>query len=168
MECMGNCKCKALIVEFADDSSDIDQMLEVVREGIAESVYKDIEYDPAIIRHLLENYSACDNHSSTVILLKEIATDRIVGVLLANIAEQHPLFHKGRVAVELLWYIKPEFRGTRRSLQMLQTYEDWALINGATHITCGSLSNESREMLDKVYTHRGMKLVELQYMKEIK
>jgi hypothetical protein len=167
MERMGNCQCKALRVEFANDSSNIDEILEVVEEGIAKSVYHGIEYDQDVIRSVVEDY-AFDGHSdSTLILLKEIETERVVGVLLATITTQHPLFHKGRVANEILWYIKEDFRGTRKSIQMLQTYEDWALVNGATHITCGSLNNESRDMLHKVYTHRGMKLIELYYMKEI-
>ena len=88
-----------------------------------------------------------------------------IGMLVGACTE--PVFTSARVAMELGWWIEPEFRSTRASLLIYTAYEDWAKRVGCSHVQGAYLTGISPE-LDKFYKKRGYTQVESSYLKTLK
>lgn len=71
------------------------------------------------------------------------------------------------VAVELLWYILPEYRRGRYALQMVREFEKWAVQNGCQMITMGNMANDYMQRTGEFYQRLGYKLSEQTYFKDL-
>jgi len=88
-----------------------------------------------------------------------------VGMLVCFIA---PCFFSDALqAGELVWYVDPEHRGSRKSIEMLIVFEDWAKERGAVCCNMMNLEVLSPEKTAKFYTRRGYTLTENTFIKEL-
>lgn len=79
--------------------------------------------------------------------------------------DNHPLFKGHKVALELLWYVKPEFRGSLVGPKMFVKYEQWARDNGCTIILADNIGDAPK--IDRFYENSGYSLIEKKFMKEL-
>lgn len=68
-----------------------------------------------------------------------------------------------RMAVELGWYVQPEYRGEKIGKALIDGFENWAEVMDCKLITMVSIDEE----MGKYYEKRGYKLYERSYMKEL-
>lgn len=90
--------------------------------------------------------------------------DKIVG-LFVGICFEGPYFDD-RIASELGWYIKPEYRG-KLSIRMVKDFESWAK-NEARADSVALVYTTKMSNLDKLYSKLGFNPVEYTYAKSLK
>lgn len=97
-----------------------------------------VDFDPDQIRnygrYLINDFDR-DGFNSFV----GYSDDIPVGFLVCKISPY--FFSKQLMANQELWYVKPEFRGTRISFDLIRAMEDWAILRGVKEIFTGQLSN---------------------------
>lgn len=107
---------------------------------------------------------AVDREDFLILVLEN--DDDIVGVLAAFVT---PCFFSDEwQAVELTWYVLPEHRKTRKAIEMLEAYENWAKEKGVAQINTMNLDMLKPEKVQKMYEKRGYRLVENTFAKELK
>lgn len=84
---------------------------------------------------------------------------------IAGIKEDH-LFLEG-IAQELGWYVKPEYRSGAISKTLLTSFEEWAKLVGATHVSMATLNNDYQDRLERIYDRLGYEPAERTYIKEL-
>jgi GNAT superfamily N-acetyltransferase len=62
-----------------------------------------------------------------------------VGMISGSITPY--FFSRGSVASDFVWFVKPEFRGSRTSVKLLKMFQSWAQENGATELYMGVTTN---------------------------
>src|SRR5687768_5239939 len=107
-----------LKVATKEDYSDI---LPLVKEFHLESPFKGLYLHPDAVKKSFDVIMA--NPKDYVIILL-MFHDEAVGMIVGGVAS--PLFTEDRIATELAWYVLPEYRGTRKSLELFKAYEHWA------------------------------------------
>ncbi|MHA2084301.1 MAG: GNAT family N-acetyltransferase [Candidatus Thorarchaeota archaeon] len=79
-----------------------------------------------------------------------------------------PCFFSDAVqAVEIVWYVDPEHRGSKEALKLLDVYEEWARKHGAV---CANLMNVDilkGAKVAKLYGRKGYTLTENTFVKEL-
>ena len=76
-------------------------------------------------------------------------------------------FSDVKQAVEIAWYVDPEHRGSRKALQMLEMYEQWAKEHDAVCVNLVNLDVLRGDKIAKLYSRMGYKLVENTFTKEL-
>jgi GNAT superfamily N-acetyltransferase len=80
-------------------------------------------------------------------------------------AAKHPNILTGELtAGELFWFVDPANRG--KGLLLLDAYEKWAQEQGCKSWSIVHLLDSMPEKLQKLYTRRGYKAIEINYRKE--
>ncbi len=91
-------------------------------------------------------------------------SERVIGGLGAVIVPD--LLDARLVANELFWFIEPDHRGGVTAIRLLQAFEDWALVKGATERRIARFAfGKMGERLHAFYSRRGYCLVEMSYVK---
>jgi hypothetical protein len=88
-----------------------------------------------------------------------------VGMLAAIIDE--PFFSRTKVAQELVWWVDPAHRGSRKSLELVNAYEYWAMTRGAIICQMASIADLEGEKVGKMLERLGYSRKELSYCKEL-
>jgi len=131
----------------------------------AEASPHDLEPDPEKVINLLDYMISKGPKEATVIL----ATDdegKVVGMLGAM--AQETLYYKGRIGVEMFWWVDPSARkGTTHGKELLEAFEYWGGKVGCTKLQLSLLETEQAKLLDRVYTKKGYRLVERSYLKDM-
>ena len=93
------------------------------------------------------------------------ADTEVVGMFLCFVT---PCFFSDvKQAVEIAWYVDPEHRGSKRALQMLEMYEQWAKEHDAVCVNLVNLDVLRGDKVAKLYNRMGYKLVENTFTKEL-
>jgi len=91
--------------------------------------------------------------------------DEIVGLFVCFAT---PCFFSDNVqAVEILWYVDPEHRGSRKSHEMVDIYVEWAKTKNAVAANLVNLELLKGEKVAKLYNRKGFNLVENTFLKEL-
>jgi GNAT superfamily N-acetyltransferase len=99
-----------------------------------------------------------------VIVLEE-EEDGVVGMFIALVT---PCFFSNlKQAVEIVWYVDPDHRGSRTALKMLSMYEEWADFRDAVCVNLVNLDILNGEKVKKMYERKGYRLVENTFVKEL-
>lgn len=144
---------KTILVLQDTDIQDIEPL---VAEAFLELPYT-IQYSPERVQEFLR--------STTNKLMVGLCQDdgTILGVLLGCQTFVPTSFSP--VAIELLWYVKPEYRKGKYALQMVREFEKWAKAQGCEMISMGNMANSSMATTGKFYERLGYKLSEQTYFK---
>ena len=92
--------------------------------------------------------------------------DAPVGVFVGNIASYY--FGPDLVAVDTIWYVIPEQRGTYVGIKLLELFENWAKSKGAADIRIGQSSTIKPEVFEGLLEKRGYKFIGANYRMGIK
>jgi GNAT superfamily N-acetyltransferase len=130
---------------------------EMVTDFFNASPYQSLGLDSTRIHELVDSFVSADPHEKITILWLD--NDKPVGVLAA--AAEKNLFNHSRIACEVVWWLKPEYRRGRVAVKMLDAYEYWATRVGCqSAIVVDLLGN-----LDTFYKRRGYERRETSYLK---
>lgn len=99
-----------------------------------------------------------------LILLLEHEDD-IVGMFIAFAVPC--MFSDKLQAVELAWYVLPDHRASRKSLKMIDMYEDWAKERNVALLNMINLDVINPEKAARFYERKGYKLAENTFTKEL-
>lgn len=91
--------------------------------------------------------------------------DEVVGMLIGFVAPC--FFSKVIQAAEIAWYVDPDHRGSRKVLEMLDLYEEWAENHGAVVANLVNLNVLKADKVAKIYKRKGYRPVENTFVKEL-
>lgn len=149
------------MLRFAEER-DVPTILEVLESFHNETPYGDIPLNVDSLRNLVSGLIKSDRNQS-IILVDEEQDFR--GFIAAT---KTPFLVTGAmVANEMFWYVKPEYRGTRVGLTLMDAFEFWAKRVGCTHCQLTTSQTEYADKLNKLYQRRGYHIAEHVYLKEI-
>ncbi len=93
------------------------------------------------------------------------ADTEVVGMFLCFVT---PCFFSDvKQAVEIAWYVDPEYRGSKMAAKMLKIYEQWAKERDAVCVNLVNLDVLRGVKVAKLYERMGYKMVENTFMKEL-
>lgn len=88
--------------------------------------------------------------------------EKVVGVLVAVMV---PALTSGNAVVqEMIWYVDADHRGGTVGARLLFALEKWCVIRGASHLVMANMDDEG---VERMYTKRAFKRMEVHYIKEI-
>jgi GNAT superfamily N-acetyltransferase len=87
----------------------------------------------------------------------------VVGYLSG--AKNYTMFSSQPMAIEIGWFMSPEYRGSKDGIKLLSKFEEWAKENECEVISMGDLAKV--QDLGSLYNRRGFELYERTYIKEI-
>ncbi len=68
-------------------------------------------------------------------------------------------FSQGSVASDFVWYVKPEYRGSRAAIKLLKAFKSWATEKGALQLYMGVTTNVSAERTGEMLKRFGFEHV---------
>lgn len=142
--------------------SDLPELLELAKSLTAGSPMEALSVDYEKARAGIEKAIISDQKDW--LALVSHVDDKPVGVLVAYCFE--PIFSTTKLAVEVFWYLDPEYRSGRRGIEMMQAYEYWAKLVGCKVVQYGWLVS-SPEGMKKLYERSGAQLAEHVYYKTL-
>jgi GNAT superfamily N-acetyltransferase len=72
-----------------------------------------------------------------------------------------------KIAQELFWWVKPEHRGNKQGVALLDGFEAWAAAQGASRVIMLALQALTPRKIGKLYIGRGYKPLEHSYSREL-
>jgi GNAT superfamily N-acetyltransferase len=127
-----------------------------------ETEYAHLSVDDTYVDELITAFLVEDK--TRVVLLWE-PNGEVHGILAGQL--HHVPFLNRKVAMECMWWVDPEARGSQAGPQLLDAFEYWADLQGADILQMMSMPNRIGKALDRYYKKRGYKLTELTYTKEL-
>jgi len=108
---------------------------------------------------------------------KDLLRDPTKGIVVLYVKDGKPvgliggiitkmLMSQSLIATELMWYVEPEHRGSRKSLALKEAFEFWGRKMGAKFIAMSSLL-QSNPSIERYYDRTGYKLQEKAYLKVV-
>jgi GNAT superfamily N-acetyltransferase len=88
-----------------------------------------------------------------------------VGCLMGRIHEW--IFSREKVAAELLWWVDPEHRRTTIARDLQQTFNEWAISQGADILQMSMAETDQAPLIDRFYRRQGFKHTESHYLKRL-
>lgn len=142
---------------------DVENILGLVLKFFMKTQYGHLPVDLDSTRVLIRQFID-RNYPDTVCILWQ-KEGKITGILAGQISTI-PLLGR-KIAVECLWWVDPEVRGTEAGKQLLDSFEHWAGLRGADMIQMMSLPDSTGKLLSRYYRSRGYRLTEVTYTKEL-
>ena len=112
-----------------------------------ETDFQNFELDP----HKLLNGVGNWIHGHTMFVVEE--EGQVVGMLAANVRETW--FGPESFASEELFYVIPEYRGTRAAFLLMKAFMSWAEEQGFKHVRAG-VATGGAPGAERLYEHFGM------------
>lgn len=136
------------------DINDIPKIATLCRQFFDESPFAGYTYsEKKVLGHLQAAVLDKLNHT----MLVSVDEDKVVGVIVGQ--KVVPVFSTDPVAMEVCWFLEPKYRESRRGLELLEGYIQWAQLVGCKHIQTALLVNEKHDV-DKLMRLHGFKHTE--------
>ena len=121
--------------------ADKDNFIELVKELYEESVYSTISpfNQDNVEKMLLDSFESEQSDICTVLLMEDKAT---IGLMTMSHTDLS-FMSKGKVAIELAFWIKPEYRDFGSYRMLMQAYFYWARQIGCSAAFVGKLKNKN-------------------------
>lgn len=135
---------------------------------LVEKFFKNTQYgylpvDHEALNSLAGEFLQGDNRQKICLLWeKEGKVQGIIGGQMVSVP-----FLNRKAAVECMWWVEPEARGTEAATSLLDAFEYWGKLQGADFMQMMCMPDRVGKALDRWYTRRGYRLTELTYTKEI-
>lgn len=130
--------------------ADIDDMIDLGVGMHAESAFRNLNYDKEKCRSLVKMY--LDSPEDRFFSVAE-SDGVLVGMFAGYITDYY--FGHGLLANDILWYVRPENRGSRVGLALLKAFEDWALERGVSEVCLGVSTAVDLERTAQILSNRG-------------
>lgn len=149
---------------------DVPDIIDLTKEFFHQTPYAEFEFDfsEAKVRRLAE---ACIINPKEAVVLMSVDKDTGANVgLIAGRLDTSP-FSDEKVAIEVCWYVRPEYRKGKRAFELLDAFEAWAKAAGAGYTYYGLMRETDAPPagpVEKIYRHRGCKPSEAGYVKNLR
>lgn len=142
---------------------DIQKLPELLLEFFRASPFQDYHFNQDKVFNTLQKM--CIDRKNSIVLLS-MDGDTPVGIIAGQ--KVLPTFADDEVALELAWYLKPEYRKSRRGLELLDGFEEWAKLVGCKFVQYSILkTGEDDNAVEKIYKHRGFHQTEAGFQKRL-
>lgn len=142
---------------------DVNVILGLILEFFGHTKYGHLPVDYIATSGLIRDF-VNELNEDLVCILWEV-NGKVTGILAGQI-QTIPLLNR-KVAVECLWWVEPEARGSEAGEQLLDAFEHWAKLRGADMVQMMSLPDRTGKALSRFYRRRGYDLTEVTYTKEL-
>jgi GNAT superfamily N-acetyltransferase len=132
---------------------DVDDYVELTRAAVAESV-RNVGFNPDKVR---ETFSAYINSANPTIFVAERTGRELVGFLNASISGYD--FADGIYTTQEVVFVRPDFRGTRAAVLLVDELVRWSEALGALEITGGNDNGLFTESTARLLESRGFERV---------
>ena len=112
--------------------------------------------------HFIKNLETTVEDPSYFFYVSEQESE-VVGYLSG--AKSYSMFSSQPMAIEIGWFLQPEYRGSSDGLKLLSEFIKWAKEQGCEVISMGDLAKV--QDLSPLYNRKGFELYERTYIKEI-
>ena len=143
------------------EKEDTDRFIELCSNFHQASPFAKTNFSPEKINNLVGQIIASDKRESIVILL--MSEEGVAQGFIVGMTSETP-FGTEKIAMELAWWVEEEYRGSRKSIELLLAYKQWAKKVGCSTVQVGFIEGYSPKGLDRLYTSQGFKLHERGYM----
>jgi len=137
---------------------DLLKIEKLVFEFHEESLKEYLSFDSKTIRQTILDY--IDKY---IMLVDDELTGVIAGIVAPSVFDS-----KDIIAQESIWYISKTQRKGRLWIELLTAFEDKARELKATKIIMIHMDNLNGNLMEKLYTHRGYKRLEWNFIRDIK
>lgn len=142
---------------------DMPDLIRMFKQFHRESPYKHISFDEKKTRETVTDIINGDKESSIIIISCDETkiTGAIIGLSVC------PLFSLQKSAVEMVWWVHPDYRKSGHGNLLLSAYEDWAKRVGCKNVQMICLETEEKEMLEKFFAKNGYNKIETAFVKGV-
>lgn len=146
--------------------SDYHVLMEMARKFYETTPYAGVvEYDDSKMSDVI--MGIVENPKDRIAILALDVNERPVGMLCAQVTET--LFNRKRVASELAWWMDPEHRRSRLSIEMINAFEYWAReIAGCAYTQLATVETPQVQQIQKFYERKNYNIYERCFLKVIK
>lgn len=135
---------------------------EVYRVGLIAANYQPYEVDHGKLHKLLNMFLTEPNEKSIILLYDDNGTKAL---LAARIEEN--IYHKGKIAAEVLWWVDPANRNPNVVKETLAAFEFWARKMKCSTIGMTAAHSPEVNRVEKAYVRKGYVPAERYYLKEL-
>jgi len=126
-----------------------------------EDLGEEIVFDYVKASALIDSCAEKDSDFFLMLLRDE---EKILGMLGGAITT--PPFSNTKFAIEIIWYVRPQYRGNIKAVKLVKEFETWAKEKGAKYIAMVSQMNSDVDP-GPLYERLGYKLSEKTYAKRL-
>lgn len=142
---------------------DLPLVMDTARKFFKSTDYGHLMIDEEALEEMVRDFVTGDNRERIALVWGP--EGKVQGCLAGQLVAVP--FLKKKSAVECMWWVDEELRGSNVGIDLLEAFEYWGKLQGAAFIQMACLSNSTGKVLDRFYKRRGYKLTELTYTKEI-
>lgn len=150
-------------IKVADLGDDWTRLLELIHQGV-KNVGEE-ELDTLFLEQTARDFATTPQERTFLVLYKDAVA---VGVLLGAKVDAHPVFRKTGITVEQLWWVDPQYRGSKHSFKLIDAFVEWSRQMGVKRCVMSHFVDPIGAKLSKAYEKSGFKLLEQSYVKEIR
>lgn len=133
----------------------------MARKFYHESPYRGLPINEKKLKDVTDHVMSSD---LCLVLLLVSPEDQPVGMIAGHVNEM--IFSTDKMASEIMWWVDPEYRGSRHSIRLLDGFEYWAYKSGCKFVQMSALGNDTGDRLSKLYKKRKYINTEQAYIKE--
>lgn len=140
---------------------DIPELLMMCSEFYKESHFQEIlevDFDPKGVALFIK--AILDSDGTQSVILVDDSYRGMVGGLIGPLV----MSPTQRIATEAMWWVAPEFRGTRVAFELFRAYVSWARECGVAAISMVALEHLDGSRVGKFYERLGLTKSEVTYM----
>lgn len=146
------------------EAKDLTRFVELCHNFHLASPFNNTEFNKDKVINSAHAIMNGPKENAIILLLCDI--DAVAQGFLIGVVSETP-FGTERMAMELAWWVEPEYRGTRKSLELVLAYQDWAKRIGCSLIQMSRIENTGTDKLHDIYNKLGMRLAESGYIGEL-
>lgn len=135
---------------------DYEDIVHLCLEFAYDSTYSDLGVDEDKTRRSVQEIM---NAPESVVIVYTV-DDQPVGLIAGKIIET--LFSSTKIASEIVWWVSPDFRNTRKSIELVRAFEYWA---ETYHKAPTHMSSLGDEKVNSFYKKSGYAQAETAFIK---
>ena len=143
---------------------DIPRFVALCKNFHQASPYNNRDFSVEKVTTLAKSITASNKQDFIIITLVD-DNDLTQGFLI-GITSEIP-FSEEKVAMELAWWVEPQARGTRKSVEMVFAFKEWAKRVGCKVAQMSMIENTGTDKIDKLYIKAGLQRAEVNYIGEL-
>jgi len=127
------------------------------------SPYADVEVDKEKMEELISDILEGDGTESIIIL--GLVDDKPVAMMAAAASEM--LLNRQFIAQEIIFWVEPEYRGSKLALELMKAYEFWAVKVGCSFTQMSLVETEQAQKIARLYERKGYAPIERGFLKRV-
>jgi len=137
---------------------EVDRLRDILQLGVAMQQESEFSAIPFDIEQAAQSIVALVvNNPRGFGMLAYTDEGKPVGMISGSITPY--FFSRGWVASDFVWFVLPEYRGSRAAVKLLKLFKSWATEKGASELYMGVTTNVSADRTGELLQRMGFKHV---------